>query len=340
MIENIRCTLQYINQFLSFETNDNILYNNLKNEYIDYISFKENYSCKNQYIKVRILQSKNIYDKYAKKLINNRPIFNNIYIALRRDNVIIIDRIKKEISIIYEKYSDEKLQHVEEIILGIFGGLLEEDGFFFIHAACVAKKGKGIVILDNRQFEKTSLMLMFLQNSFDFITNSQLAILGNIGVSIPTRIGIKFELFYNRVIKEKYLKKIKKIIVSQKRLGIIKAKDEKFNLSVKELKEIFDTKTISKILIDFVIVPCYLPGLKEIEVKDMSKEEIIDQILKSRRSGVYSSVSYVEQLFHESKKDNIRDILSKIDLKGYKIFQSQLNEKQLIDYINKKICNN
>ena len=122
MIENIRCTLQYINQFLSFETNDNILYNNLKNEYIDYISFKENYSCKNQYIKVRILQSKNIYDKYAKKLINNRPIFNNIYIALRRDNVIIIDRIKKEISIIYEKYSDEKLQHVEEIILGIFGG--------------------------------------------------------------------------------------------------------------------------------------------------------------------------------------------------------------------------
>ena len=238
----IKSRIEYLNKNILFQTNDETMYCDLKKEYNDYLKFNEPHSTSSKLIKFKVLKDASIYKKYLSKLINqHKPKFQNIYIGVRRENIIIIDKEKKEVIIIYDIYTDEKLQHIEEIILGLLGKLIENDGYFFIHASCVSKNGKGIILINDTHIEKTSLMLELIQNSFDFVSNSQLGIKENQCISIPTRIGIKSENLCNGVIKEKYINQIKKTFgyscIIQK--NNILDTNEKFNLTVKDIKKIF-----------------------------------------------------------------------------------------------------
>ena len=337
----IKTMIEYLDKNIILQINDEIMYYNLIKEYREYLKFDEQYIVRKGLVKLNVLKDKDIYEKYLGKLINHRkPRSKNICIEVRRENVIIIDKEKKEVTIIYDIYTDERLQHIEEIILGLLGKFIEDDGYFFIHGACISKNGKGIVLLGDKNIGKTSLMLEFIQNSYDFVNNSQLGIKGKNGISIPTRIGIRFDSLYNGVIKEKYINQVKETkgysygIEKNNKLKL-KAK-EKFNLTVEDIKTIFKVKTINITEIKAIIEPCYLPGLKKIKIQEMSKEEIINKLIENKRGGIYSSVSYINKLFADNENLKLLDLIKKINIeKGYRIFQSQSNEKELIRYINK-----
>ena len=332
----IKSRIEYFNKNIILQTNDRTMYCNLINEYSEYLKFNEQYCISEELIKFKVVKDTSLYKKYLEKLINHpRPKFKNIYIRVRRENVIIIDKEKKEVTMIYDTYTDEKLQHIEEIILGILGKLIENDKYFFIHAACVSKNGKGIVLVGDKNIGKTSLMLEFIQNSFDLVNNSQLGIKGNQGVSIPARIGIRFESLYNGVIKEKYTDQIKKTIDYSYIIGRNNKLDpkQKFNLTVKEIREIFKIKTISETEIKAIIEPHYLPGQEKIKIQEMSREELINKLIENKRSGIYNSVNYMENLFDNNGNLKLLGLIQKTNIKGYKIFQNQSNEKELMEYI-------
>lgn len=338
----IKSRIEYLNKNIILQTNDEKMYSDFIKEYNDYLKFNEQYVISNNLIKFNVVKDTSIYKKYLSKLINHRkPKFKNVYIDVRRENVIIIDKEKNEVTMIYDIYTDERLQHIEEIVLGLFGKLIENDEYFFIHAACVSKNGNGIVLVGDKNIGKTSLMLEFIQNSFDFVNNSQLGIKENQGISIPSRIGIRVESLYNGVIKEKYINQIKETngyscnIEKNNKLD----SKEKFNLTVKDLKEIFKIKTISNTKIKTVIEPHYLPGQKKIKIQKMSKEELTNKLIQNKRSGIYNPVNYIESLFDNNKNLNSLSLIQKTGIKGYKIFQNQLNGKELLKYVE-EILNN
>ena len=334
----IKSRIEYLNKNIILQTNDETMYYNLIKEYSEYFKFNEQYDNSDKIINFKVVKDTSLYKKYLAKLINHpKPKFRNVYISVRRENVIIIDKEKKEVTMIYDIYTDERLQHIEEIILGILGKLIENDGYFFIHAACVSRNGKGIVLTGDKNIGKTSLMLEFIQNSFDFVNNSQLGIKDNQGISIPSRIGIRYESLYNGVIKEKNIKKIKETSGYYCRIERNNKLDpkEKFNLTVKDIKEIFKTKTISKTEIKAIIEPHYLPGQKRIKIQEMSREELINKLIENKRSGIYNSVNYMENLFDDNENLKLLGLIQKTNIKGYKIFQNQSNEKELIEYVER-----
>lgn len=335
-MNKIKCRIEYLNKNIMLQTNDENMYINLVKEYSEYLKFNKQDGIKDELIKFKVLKDTLIYNKYIEKLIDHRkPKFRDVYIGVRRDNVIIVDREKKEVTMIYDIYTDERLQHIGEIILGLLGKLIENDGYFFIHAACVSRNERGIVLVGNKNIGKTSLMLEFIQNSFDLVNNSQLGIKGKRGVAIPTRIGVRAESLYNGVIKEKYINQIKKtsgFLCSMKEKNELNPK-EKFNLTVKEIKEIFKVKTISETEIRAIIEPHYLPGQKKIKIQEMSKEELVNKLIENKRSGIYNSVNYLENLFDDNENLKVLDLIQKTNIKGYKIFQNQSNEIELMKYV-------
>lgn len=205
--------ITYMNCSVSLFTNDVNLYTEFEKEYKDYFCFKPLLK-KVKNVKIKVLEDEGLYYKYFDYIRKNSKIKNNVYFNIKRENIIIIDKINSEIDVIYDKYNDSKLQHVEEIILGIFGKMFEDDGYYFVHASCVSKNEKGILILGAKHTGKTSLLLEFLNDSFDFVTNTQLGIkMVNgklVAISIPSRIGIRIESLFSRFIDRATNKKHKK----------------------------------------------------------------------------------------------------------------------------------
>ena len=331
----INKVIKYFNKYIIFKTNDITLYENLEKEYEDYFKILQNTEMLYPTIKVMVLNDEKLYNKYF-EYINEKKININVNVKIRRNSIIIIDKKNKEVILIYNKYSDEKLQHVGEIICGIFGNLLENDGFVFFHAACISKLGKGVLLIGDKKSGKTSLVLKLLQNGYDLLANSQIGIKENIAVAIPTRIGIRNISLNNKLIEDKFIKQIKntngykEFLIKDKKYN----KEEKFNLKVNEIKNIFYNNNISKTRINLIINMNFTYN-KKILIREMSREEIIEILLNNRREGVYQPVNYINYLFDKKKNEKL-DIIMKLDFKGYKVFQSNI-QGEILELIEKEI---
>lgn len=164
-------TIIYNDESLNITSNDIKIMQYLEDE------FKETYTFTNKSTttikkNIILLNNTKFYDNYKDKI--NKDVINEkiIIIKEKRKVIIVYDKIKKNIIIIFKGISATVIQYIGEIILSIFGKELENKGVKFIHAAAVSKDNKGIAVLGERNSGKTTIMCELLQKSFEFVSNS------------------------------------------------------------------------------------------------------------------------------------------------------------------------
>ena len=145
----------------------------LKIEYGSYYNFLSGDEEFN--FKIYIYINKMRYKEISQRFNNIKHKDKNIYL-IDRYGYVAINKEKKELIVIYERLNDNVIQFIGEILISLFGIILEKSGYFFIHAACVDKNSRGVAIIGSKNSGKTSLLNFFLQNGYNYVTNSHLGL--------------------------------------------------------------------------------------------------------------------------------------------------------------------
>lgn len=327
-------------------TNDVELVNGLIDEYKYHLKFIDDITEK-EIITVNVFKSQKMYIKYFKEMKRgNRK--SSLYCEIRRDNILVMDKEKLEIFIIYDEFNDEKLQYVGEIIFGIFGKLLEDKGYFFLHAACVSKNGNGILILENNPRKRIIILLKLLMEKFDFVCCTHIGIKANNGIlnaiSIPTRLGINIGEIYSGIFSKENIEVIKNVKEFKDNFcnineDILQTKyyDRKFNIKTDEIKTKLNNDLVSKTDIKLILEINKKTISSKYKLIEIKKEELLETFMRNRRNGIYDSVSYLKNLFSQKNKKNDINIISNFNnIIGYKFYQSN---KEDIEYLVKVIRN-
>ncbi len=344
MNEDICKVIKYNKYELIFKTNDKILFSNLKKEYKYYYDFIEYSPNKGNLTCVKVIKSEKLFNTNIKRVRNNR--ISNIYCDVRRNNIIIVDKKNNEVILVYNDYNDEKLQHVEEILVSIFGKKMEEEGITFLHTYCVSKDGNGIAFLKGDNIDNT-LLLRLLNDSYGLVTNSKLGMNIDknevIGISVPTRLGIKLGNTKNSFLSEKQIQLIKDTIgykeyfYQEQKKRNFRKENYKFNLTFSDLEKIFHTEIISLTRLKFIIDLRYLPDVKNIRIKKMEKDDIYQSLKKNKEGGTYKPVKYIDKLYSNyHSKNSVFDIIDK-NIRFVKVFYNEENCEQLIKILKGRI---
>lgn len=164
-------TILYNDESLNIVSNDMKIIQYLEEEFEGIYTFttEENVTINK---KIIILNNTKFYDTYKNKI--DRTVINEkiIIIKERRKVIIVYDKIKENIIIIFKGISSTVIQYIGEMILSVFGKELEHKGVKFIHASAVSKDNQGIAILGRRNSGKTTIMCELLQEEFEFVSNS------------------------------------------------------------------------------------------------------------------------------------------------------------------------
>ncbi|MBP3800823.1 MAG: hypothetical protein J6I85_02155 [Clostridia bacterium] len=317
----------YFGKMIEFITNDDELYSCIKEEYSEYFKFVGDIKKSND-IKLKVINSAELYLKYFEyfKSKKKTKIKNDIYMDIRRENIVLINKCNKEIYIVYDKFNDERLEYIEEIISSVFGKLLEFDGVFFVDAICIEKNKKGILILGNDKNSKIITMLRLLQEGSNYISSRLVGIKDNYCLAFPNRVGINKKVIDNKLILEKYNKEL------LKKAGT----EEKFNVTVKDIKKIFDIETVTNIEL-CAIVEIYTYSINDYEfINKKEKADLIQTLMFNKRTGIYKPVNYIINLFSENNNKNIEINMRKIvNIPSYNILINNNNFDKSIENILK-----
>lgn len=312
----------------------------LKEEFGDYYKFE--YGETNADFDFFIYIDKLKYEKALRNFENIRNLRENICIQ-DREGILLLNKVKKEVVAIYYQLTDNNIQLIGELIISLFGIKLEQNGYFYLHSACVEKNGKGIAIIGARGTGKTTLLNILLQNQFNFVCNSHLGIKNAnndiIANGTPSRIGIRVETLYkaiNPIVRERIIEysEIKKRFGENIEENINEYGKKKFNIKMNEIKKIYNVDIKKETNVKMFLVPVYMPGSKHIKIKKIREEETLDILLKNKRKGVYNTIKYLDNVFFTTT-NNIKCNLKNINM--YKIYQNEGNTNELIEFVNKNI---
>ena len=289
---------------------------------------------------VYIYIDKNKYNNLLRKINNLINYRNNIIFMKDREGIIVMNKNNNEIIVLYQEKTDNIIQLIGEIIISLFGIIMEKRGYLYLHSACVDKAGNGIAIIGARKTGKTTLLSLLLQNKFDFVCNSHIGKKKDvIAIGAPTRMGMRVEKLFNlneSNIMEKIIEhtEIKRRFGADIRHHLYNYKEKKFNIRVNEIRKIYNVKLINKTILKIMLIPIYMPGLEHIKIKKLSKEELTEVLINNKRNGVYSSAKYMNSIFFEGNK-YIEYKISNIE--AYMVYQNEKNVKEVINFINSKL---
>ena len=344
--------LLYKGNEILLRTNDIKLFNNLKKEFEYNIECK-NYVDKEDIFTINVVNDREIYIRYFEEIKRNKEKAK-CYCMIKRDNIVIFDKEHYKIFVIYDKYDDEKLHYISEIIFGIFGKKLEEQGYNFFHAACVAKKGQGILIFERNPGKRINLLLKLMLNNFDFISGSHVGIRrekenGIKAIGIPNRIGVSIGEIYSDLFCEKDIKKFRNLedfkvnfLAIDERLLKTKYYEKKIDIKLPEIEEKLNsaiaTETDVKLIIE---INSKKINLHNDIIRRLTREEVIEIFMKNKRTGILEQVKYLNKIYKTKESSNKNIFLEKDFFKRmecYKVYQnSQKDMEQIVKFINRKI---
>lgn len=325
------------------------------NNYIEFENEKIKIICHNDLMK----ELKKEYGLYYKFLYGNEICEYSLYIYIdekkyndvtkninimksKRNIVYIIDRYgyvalnkdKNELIVIYAKLNDNVVQFVGEIIISLFGIIFEKKEYFFMHAACVDKKSKGIAIIGNKGSGKTSLLNFFLQNGYNYVTNSHLGLIKTKdyikAIGAPSRMGMRIETL-NKIIRDPIKERIINYSEFKNRFGnnidevLSDYRNKKFNIKVSEIKKIYNVSIKPTTKISTILIPIYMPELEHIKIKKLDEEEKKENIVKYKTQGAYSSTKYIGEILgiNNISMPNLNNI------NIYKIYENEGNIREI-----------
>lgn len=344
MYEYIVRKVEYLGKSIILQTNDMIMFYNLKRLYDGYIRFEK---CNTTELVGRmycfkILKDRTMYNKYLKKLLHNTKLNQkDLSVSIRRNNIIIVDRIKKELCIIYDEYADEKLKYIEEILFGIYGRMFENDGYVFFHGVCLAKEKKAIIIFSEDSYME-QILICLLQHSFDFVSYRSFGIKDQKCIAIPSRVKVDLKKCNVNGIENRYIEKMRETETYFYEIGY---KDflnnqikEIFNMTIYDLQKIYKVNFFCEIEIEKILNFQNISGYREDTVEKMSKIELYNKLTENRIDGFCNSLAYLRQLIPEMVyKVSLDDVIDAQKVSKIKLIKSDFENTKMIDYVNKII---
>ncbi len=344
MYEYIVRKVEYLEKSIILQTNDVMMFYKLKRLYDGYIRFEKCSTTEfdGRMYCFKILKDRTMYNKYLKKLLHKTKLNQkDLSASIRRNNIIIVDRIKKELCVIYDEYADEKLKHIEEILFGIYGRMFENDGYVFFHGLCLAKEKKGIIIFSEDSYME-QILICLLQHSFDFVSYRSFGIKNQKCIAIPSRVKIDLKKCNINGIENGYIEKMRETETYFYEIGY---KDfhnnqikEIFNMTIYDLKKIYKVKAFSEIKIEKILNFQNIPGYREDTVKKMSEMELYNKLTENRINGFCNSLIYLRQLIPEMVyKVPLDDVINAQKVSGIKMIKCDCGNMKMSDYVNKVI---
>lgn len=319
--------ISYNNFTICLASNDVKTLKNIEFEFEDYYTFDNNEQ-HNIIIKIILINNKNIYNRYINRGTIKNKYVDKVVLIKERDIILLYDKRDKTITILYNDITEDIMQFIGEVIFSIFGKSMEDEGFYFFHSACVSIKGKGIAIIGERNAGKTSLMCSFLQNGFQFVSNSRIGIKCEQdmkAIGLPSRVGIRYETI-NKVFSEQEKERFIELREEEYR-----RKRRKMNITVKDIKNVFKTEVLSETKLKVVLIPVYIPNSVDLKILKVEDREIIDILLKNKKIGVYDPVKYIDNFYSTNKPKFDFENFKKI--KFLKVIVNEKNSNELVDII-------
>ena len=344
MYEYIVRKVEYLGKSIILQTNDMIMFYNLKRLYDGYIRFEKCNTTElvGRMYSFKILKDRTMYNKYFKKLLHNTKLNQkDLSVSIRRNNIIIVDRIKKELCIIYDEYADEKLKYIEEILFGIYGRMFENDGYVFFHGVCLAKEKKAIIIFSEDSYME-QILICLLQHSFDFVSYRSFGIKDQKCIAIPSRVKVDLKKCNVNGIENRYIEKMRETETYFYEIGY---KDflnnqikEIFNMTIYDLQKIYKVNFFCEIEIEKILNFQNISGYREDTVEKMSKIELYNKLTENRIDGFCNSLAYLRQLIPEMVyKVSLDDVIDAQKVSKIKLIKSDFENTKMIDYVNKII---
>lgn len=314
----------------------------LKQEIGEYYQFVENIDSYD--FTIYIFTEHEKYGKVTKRLATTTH-FKEMLFFKERESIIFVNCKKKEMIIFYDKINDNIIQFIGEIVISIFGMMLEHRKYSFVHAACVEQNGNAIAIIGNRNSGKTTILNALLQENYNFICNSHLALRNNedsiIVEGFPTRMGIRLETL-NKIIKPEIREKIIEKTEFKSRFGDCSSDNlknystKKFNIKVNQIKEIYKVQLVKRATLKLMIIPVYNTQFTSMRVKEMNGREKYEIIAENRRIGIYDSVKYLKTI--DNNVNKIVKIPTNMEkIKMLKVYQNEHSMNELINLIKSKL---
>ena len=222
----------------------NILINTNQSNILKYIInyFKDyTFDCKKDidftiYI---LINNKLYYDNKIQHLCTEKYNNNEVYYLIFKRYFIIVDKVKKRMTILFKDIDDDFLQDICRIILNLLYKLLEEDNTFLIEAGGVSINKKTTLIIGEKNIVKDILNNLLIQN-YNYVGVEY------IGLKEIDDEMLVFNFPEKTKIKEKFNNKLdvntklNRIVILEHRWNL--EKNKYLNASIEELKNILEFK--------------------------------------------------------------------------------------------------
>ncbi len=262
--------------------------------------------------------------KYIEGLITSDVLQDNQVIDRENENESYnyLNCTNNTLFVYFDKYSNNKFQFMQRIMINVFITELQRHGYVIIHGACVTKDDQGYIISGDKGAGKTTTMLKLLEQGYDFVSNDKVAIKkinGEIiACGIPHSVGIVAEDLDKYRINTQYGR----------------YEYPKVYFKVSELPKALDTSVYNQTTLVGFLFPKYLPRTQYI------KHQLCENNLKQ-----IGAVNIFEENAVANQKSYLLDILEPIkyadasvinEIPGYHIVQGDETFDQLAIFIETK----
>ena len=190
-------------------TNKEIIIENIRNYYEDFILLKED----NSYIdfKFYILNDNDLYNNNKMQhLCKTKYYKENIHYIYFKELLISINTATRKIIILSKRITNDFLQDINRIILNVLYKLMEKDNIFFIEAGGIAINNKTVLLIGEKNIIK-DILYSFLKLDYNYISTESIGIkkdFNNINIfNLPEKTKMR-ETFKDKIILNTFLKRI------------------------------------------------------------------------------------------------------------------------------------
>lgn len=333
-----------------------IINENYYDEICEYMKKSINYSnknCtndfkKNIYYAIDSVRYREIAEKIGKNQLSEkieyfkdeycyRYYYNDFLWLVEENNEWIIKVCEEKICI----YTSEKNPSIDiyllRILRSIAYGYNEDMNMILLHGAALAYNNKGFVIIGEKGSGKTSLLMRMVKNKAILISNDRIFTDRNLSIiGFPQAVRVGLGTFEN---DKRMLDNFSKNTFFRKQ-DRIDCSGFKYLITMDEIGRIYDTSSIMKHRLNYVIIPDVKIDSNELNmeliVDNKKKKQIFDKICFTpidesfRYSWIYDSNITIEK-----KIENRKIIWEKLKNKDFiKVsYGTELESKNIVDKI-------
>ncbi len=251
----------------------------------------------------------------------------------------MLNQIKSDsqnINIYFSEYNEYKKKFAQRIFTNTFTRIFQKKGYIIIHGACVQKGNDVVLIVGHKTSGKTTALINFIKNGYEFISNDKVSIKKENGAlivcGIPFSMGIFQSDFQNR---DDYLHEYT-------------AEKGKIFLNINEVSTFFNTEISTRnILSRIVFTEFQLSGPEIIEKVDdifvMINENILINAVSEQKQYINDFIkvdhsSIPSSFFQTVSACRIRQNKCTGDKLVMKVINSRAysDEQSSVDYIDAK----